>query len=157
MLSPFLVSPLGTPYLIPSPSVSMSMLPHLPTHSCLLTLAFPYTGTSNLHSTKGLPSHWCPTRPSSATYVTGAMGPSMCIIWLVVPESSGGLISLYCCFSYGVENSFNSFSTFSNSSNGAPCSVQWLAASIHLCIWQALAELLSYIRLLSASASWYPQ
>ena len=27
---------------------------------------------------------WCPTSPSSATYAAGVMGPSMCILWLVV-------------------------------------------------------------------------
>jgi hypothetical protein len=34
--------------------------------------------------TKGLSSHWCQTRPSSATSAAGAMGPSMCPLWLVV-------------------------------------------------------------------------
>jgi hypothetical protein len=42
---------------------------------------------------------------------------------------------------------------------GIPCSVQWLAAGIHLCICQALGELSGgcYIRLLSASTFWHPQ
>jgi hypothetical protein len=53
-------------------------------------LAFPCTGASNLHWMKGLFSHWCPTRPSSATYAAGAMGPSMCTLWLVV-SSLGAL------------------------------------------------------------------
>jgi hypothetical protein len=35
----------------------------------------------SLHRTKGLPSHWCPIRLSSVTYVVaGAMGPSMCTL-----------------------------------------------------------------------------
>jgi hypothetical protein len=42
--------------------------PHPPIHSCLTSLAFPYTGASSLHRTNGLPSHGCQTRPSS-TYV----------------------------------------------------------------------------------------
>jgi hypothetical protein len=41
-----------------------------PTHSHFLTLAFPCTGAYNLCKTKGLSSHWWPTRPSSATYAT---------------------------------------------------------------------------------------
>jgi hypothetical protein len=47
-----------------------------PTDSCLPTLKFPYTGTLKLHRTKGLSSHWCLARWSSATYVAGAIGPS---------------------------------------------------------------------------------
>jgi hypothetical protein len=38
----------------------------------------------SLHKTKNLSSHWCLTRPSSATYAAGAMGPSVCTLWLVV-------------------------------------------------------------------------
>ena len=38
MLSPFLVSPLKIPYLLPPPPA------HKPTHSCFLALTFPYTG-----------------------------------------------------------------------------------------------------------------
>jgi hypothetical protein len=34
--------------------------------------------------TKGLSSHWYPTRPSSATYAEGALSPSMCTLYLVV-------------------------------------------------------------------------
>jgi hypothetical protein len=42
---------------------------------------------------------------------------------------------------------------------GIPCSVQWLAVSIYLCICQALAKPLrdSYMRLLSANTCWLPQ
>jgi hypothetical protein len=39
---------------------------------------------SGLHRTKDLFSHWWQTRPSSATYVAGAIGPSMCTLWLLV-------------------------------------------------------------------------
>jgi hypothetical protein len=37
-----------------------------------------------LYRTKGLSSYLCPTEPSTATYATGAMDPSMCTLWLVV-------------------------------------------------------------------------
>ena len=67
------------PYPIPPPSV------HQPDHSRFPVLAFPYTGASSLHRNKGLSSHWWPwAKPSSATYKAGAMGPSMCTVWLVV-------------------------------------------------------------------------
>jgi hypothetical protein len=74
MISPFLGSP-HTPNPIPSPSpASMRVFYHPPTHSCLPALKFPYTGALVLHRTKGPSSHWCPTRPSSATYAAGANG-----------------------------------------------------------------------------------
>ena len=41
MLSPFLVSLPETLYLILPPPASMRVLPHLPTHSCLLALDSP--------------------------------------------------------------------------------------------------------------------
>ena len=56
MLSPFLVFPLETPYPIPPPSDSMRLLPYPSTYSCLPALAFPYTGASSLHRTKGFSS-----------------------------------------------------------------------------------------------------
>ena len=67
--------------LFPPPS------PCSPTHSLLLPGPgqFSYTRISSPHRTKGLSSHWWPAdRPSSATYEAGAMGPSMCTLWLVV-------------------------------------------------------------------------
>jgi hypothetical protein len=102
--------------------VSMRMLPHSLTHSCLTTLPFPYTGALNLHGTKGFSSHWCQTMPSSATYAAGAMGPSMCTLWLVVWSLGAlrDLVGWYCCCSYGVANPFSSFSPFSNSSIEGP-------------------------------------
>jgi hypothetical protein len=57
---------------------------HPHTHSHLTILAFPFTRASSLHRTKGLPSHWCQIRWSSATYAPRAMGHSMCTQWLVV-------------------------------------------------------------------------
>ena len=41
---------------------------------------------------------------------------------------------------YEVENPFSSISPSLTPPLGSPCSVQWLAESIHLCICQALAE-----------------
>ena len=51
-----------------------------------------------------------------------------------------GLVCWYCCSFYGVANSFSSFSPSPTSSIGVLCSVSWLAASICICIGQALAE-----------------
>jgi len=73
MLSPFQISPLAAPYTIPF-LLFLWECSHPPTTSLLPTLAFPYTGAWSLHRTKGLFSHWCPTRPSSATYAAWAIG-----------------------------------------------------------------------------------
>ena len=52
-----------TPIAFPLCPASMSELPtHSPTHFCLTALAFPYTGTSSLHSTKSLSSNSCQIR-----------------------------------------------------------------------------------------------
>lgn len=69
------------------------------THTYITTLAFPYIGALNPIRPKGCSSHWCPTRPSPATYAAGAMGPSMCILWLVVqsPGAPRGLTSWHSC------------------------------------------------------------
>jgi hypothetical protein len=71
------LSPLQPPHPIPPPFASKRVLLHSPTH-------FPFAGASSLHRTKDLSSHWSRTRQSSATCAAGAMGPSMCTLWLVV-------------------------------------------------------------------------
>ena len=63
-----------------------------PTHPLLSSS----TGASNILRPKGRRSHWRPTRPSSATYVVGAMGPSMCTLLVGGPVhgSSSSLTAL---------------------------------------------------------------
>jgi hypothetical protein len=56
--------------LSPKPPIPSPHPAPQPTHSYFLALAFPCTGAYDLHTTKGLSSHWWPTRPSSATYTT---------------------------------------------------------------------------------------
>ena len=70
----------------------------------------------------------------------------LCVLfgWRFNPWELGGGCSgwLILLFFHGVANPFSSFSPSLNSSTEVPCSVKWLAASICLCICQALAELL---------------
>jgi hypothetical protein len=54
-MSSFSVSPPQTPYSIPLTPPSMRVLLHPFTHLHLTSLAFPYTGASSLHRTKGHP------------------------------------------------------------------------------------------------------
>ena len=85
-VSPFLVSYPETPYPNLPPPASEGA--PSPTHQFPLpALTFPYTGAPSSHRIKGLSSHWCLTRPSSATYAAGAMGPSL--VGGLVPGSSG--------------------------------------------------------------------
>ena len=51
MLSPFLIFPLKTPDPQHAPPA------YQPTYICFPVLAFPYTGASSRHRTKGLSSH----------------------------------------------------------------------------------------------------
>jgi hypothetical protein len=82
MLSPFPCLPMGTPYLIPPPSASMSVFPHPPP----TPVSPPLNSPTLRHLLKTGPkaSPWRPTRLSSATFATGAVDPSMCTPWLVV-------------------------------------------------------------------------
>jgi hypothetical protein len=56
------------------------------TYSHLSILAFPYTGSSIFHRTKGLLFHWCQIRPSSTTYPARAMSCPIWTLWF------GGLV-----------------------------------------------------------------
>jgi len=68
-LSPFFYAGVPPPIYPPLPA-------SLPWHS-------PTLG-GNLGRTKGFSSHWCTTRPSSATYAARALVLSMCTLWMVV-------------------------------------------------------------------------
>jgi hypothetical protein len=68
----------------PLPFAARRLLPHWYTFSCPTVPTSPYTGASNQHRTKGLPSYWCQTRQSSATYVSVAVNSSLYTPWLVV-------------------------------------------------------------------------
>jgi hypothetical protein len=78
----------------PPPQTSLSHVSSLCLHEGvpssthpLPAFPFPYTGASSLHRTKGLFSHWCLKRPSSAIYVSGAMDSSL--VGASGPSSSG--------------------------------------------------------------------
>jgi hypothetical protein len=94
MISHFPVTPPSTPH--PTPALSPPL--------CLYEAALPPTHTPLPHrssnpstlghqtspGTKGLTSHCCQARPSSATYLSGATDPSRYALWLVV-QTLGGL------------------------------------------------------------------
>jgi hypothetical protein len=118
------------PHPIPPPLCLYEGAPPFIHPLCLTALASPYPGASRLHRTKDLSSRWCPTRPSFATYVAGAMSPSLYTLWWFPPlEAVGGLVNWYCS-SYGVANSF---SPSPNSSIGDPVFSPMVGCE-HLCL-----------------------
>jgi hypothetical protein len=122
------------------PPASIKVCLYPPTHFHFSALSFPYTRVSSLHGTKGLFSHWCLTRPSSATYMAQAMVHSMSTHSLVGGLDPGSSGCWYSCSTYGIANpSVPSVLTLTLPL-GTPILVQWLAASPCLCPCQVLAE-----------------
>jgi hypothetical protein len=142
MLSPFQVSPLETALAHPPSPASMKVLPHPSIYSCLPALTFPYTAALNPLRPKGHSSQCCPTRPSSATYLAKYMGPSMCIILLVV--QSPVIPEVWPVDTVAPHMGLQTPTPPSAPSlippSGSLCSVHWLAESIHLCLCQAMAK-----------------
>ena len=70
------------------------------------------------------------------------MGPFMCTLWLVVLSlgAMGGLLGWYCCSSYGFQSPWAPSVLSPTPPLEIPCSVQWLAVSIRLCMSQALTK-----------------
>ena len=109
---------------------------HPPTHSHLLPWHFPTQG----HRT---PTGQGPLLPLiSNKAILCHIDPSMCTLWLVVqsPGAPRGLAGWHCCSPNWAANPFSSFSPSPTPPYGTLCSVQWLAVSICLCIYQALRE-----------------
>ena len=152
----------GLPYrnpFIPSP-LPQRVFPQPSTQSCLPTLAFLYTRAQNPFRSKVHSSHWCPIRPSLATCVARAMGPSMCTHCLVVHHSgaSGVWVVDTVATPWGHKHLQLLLSLLQLlhqrlciQSNG------WQAStSVFVRLWQSLSGN-SPIRFLSASISWLPQ
>ena len=92
---------------------------------------------------QGHSSQWWLTRPCSAPYAAGAMKPCMCILW----RFSSWEICRICLVDIVVLTmGLQTPSVHSVLSLTPPletrCSIQWLSASILLCIFQALKEFL---------------
>jgi hypothetical protein len=146
MLSPFPYPRTLHPILPPCfyedvpPTISLPIHTSPPSNS-------PTLGASSPHRTKGLSSHWCLTRTSSAAYAAGGMGPSCLLfgwwfslwrVWfvdIIVPPmglqtpSAPLVLSLTPPLETPLETPL-----------GTLCSVQLLAMKICLCICQTLAK-----------------
>jgi hypothetical protein len=142
---PFPGLPFRNPHSIPPSPASMRVLPHLPIHSHLPAMALSYTGVWNTLRPKDHSSHGCPSRPSSATYVAKALGLSMCTRWMVVQSPDlWGAPEVWLVDTVdpimGLQTPLAPSVTSPTPLPGTPCSVQWLASSIPVCICQALAD-----------------
>jgi len=85
------------------------------TISCLSVAVYPNTGVSTLSGTKSLSHHWHQARPSSATYVSGAMDLSR---YSLVGER--GCQASLCCSSKGIAVPLCSSSSSTSSPNMFP-------------------------------------
>jgi hypothetical protein len=135
-------SPIWNPLLHPPSPCFYKGIPSPPTPFCLPTMSPPYTGASSLHRIKGLSSHWCLTRPSSVTYAAGSIVPP-CVHMvggLVLGCSWGVLLVDIVVLPMGLQTPSAPSVLSLTLPLGSPCSVRWLAASIHICICQALEE-----------------
>jgi hypothetical protein len=146
MLSPFLVSPLQTPYPVPPPS-------------CFYECATPPTQPLPPHCSS-IPLHWdtepsqdqgppLPLMPDKAIlcYICSWSHGSLHVYSFVgglAPETSGKvwLVDVF-VLSIGLQTPSAPSVLTLTPPLGTLCSVQWLSASIHICISQALAESLS--------------
>jgi hypothetical protein len=104
---------------LPSKATQPIPLPLLPNLSTPTSLSwhFPYSWALSLHRTKGLSSHWCPTR-----HICGWRLESLHVHSFVgglVPGNSGVLVGSYCS-SYGAANTFSSVVPLSSSNIGDP-------------------------------------
>ena len=129
-------------YYANAPTASPRVLTKQTTHSSLPVLAFLYTGASSLHRTKGLSSHWHPTKPSKlhmrqepwfAPCVFFCCSFSHWELWRV------WLVDIF-VIPMGLQTPSSPSVLFLIPPLRNLSSVQWLAVSICLCICKALAE-----------------
>jgi hypothetical protein len=122
----------------------MRVLPQPPTHSVLPVLVFPYTGASNTLSPWASPptgvqqGHPLPHMQSEPWVSPCVLFGWWSSLWELQEVWLVDTVALY----LGLEIPSVSLLTSLIPPSGTRCSVQWLALSICLCIFQALAEFL---------------
>jgi hypothetical protein len=94
----------------PKPHIPSPQPAPQPTRSQFLALAFPCTGTYDLHKSKGLSSHWWLCHPLLHMQLETQLCVCVC---------GGVLVSSYCC-SYRVADPYSSLGTFSSSFISGP-------------------------------------
>jgi len=126
----------------PPPPASMRMLQLLPTHSNLNIQALPYTGEMSLHRTKNSSSYWCCTMSSSVhMWLESWVPPHVLLGWWFSPWELWRIWLVDIVVLPMRLQTPSATSVFSLTPPlGSPCSVQWLAATILICISRALAE-----------------
>jgi hypothetical protein len=119
----------------------MRVLTHPPTHPFLSPCpGILLTGASSLHRASSLSNAW-QGHPLLHVQLEPWVPPCILFGWWFSPwELWVALVGRYYRSSYGVENPSASSVLSLTPPLGTPCSVQWLAASIPICIGQALTE-----------------
>jgi hypothetical protein len=151
-----------SPYPTPLPAF-MRVLPHRLTHTCLPTLAFPYTGALNCIRPKGHSSQWCPTgHPLPLMWPEPWVLPCVLFGWWSRPWElcCGRLVCWHCCSLHGAATPLSSFSPFSKSSIWDPHAQSNGCLRSSTSVFVRLRQNLSgdsHIRLPSASNSRHSQ
>ena len=144
MLSLFLVSPLQTLYPIHPPPVSEGASPPtqpLPLHSLSILLCWGIKPPQD----QGPPLPLIPAK-AILCYMCNWSHESLhvyCLVGGLVPGSSGGGVFWFIdnvILPMGLQTPSTSSVLSLTPPLQSPCSVRWLAASIHICICQTLAE-----------------
>ena len=128
-------SPPKTHYPLPLPPA------HRPTHSHFLALAFPpHWGIEPSQDQRPLLSLM--TDQANLSYICSWSHEFLHVtLWLRVQSLGAlGILVSSSCSSYGAANPLSSLVLFLAPPLGTLCSVQWMAVSIHFCIFQALGE-----------------
>jgi hypothetical protein len=143
MIFHFLVTHPPIPHptsVLPLPFAYMRVLPNPPTLSRPTAPAWPYSGASNLPGTKHLPSCCYQARPSSATYVSGAMDPSRyTLCWWSRLWQNWEVMPAHIILPIGLQPPSAPPALLPASQPGSLSLVWWLAQSICVCIGQLLA------------------
>jgi hypothetical protein len=162
MFSPFQVSPSETPYIIPSPSVSMKVLPTHPPIPVFLPQHSPTLG----HRTSSGPRAAPPTNAQQGhplTHMRLEPGVPPCILfgWWSRPQEIWGVwpVDTVSPPPHGATNPLSSFSPFSNSSIWDPALSPMVGCELPPLYLSGSDSFLgdSHIRLPPASTSWHPQ
>jgi hypothetical protein len=142
MFSPSQVSPSGSPQShFPSPA-SMKVLSHLLTHFPCPALAFLYTGASNTLRPNGLSFHWCQQgHPLPQLWLDPWVPPCVLFDWWSSPQKLLGVWPVDTTApSMGLQILLDPSILSPSPPSGTLCSVQWLAANIHLCIFLSASQ-----------------
>jgi hypothetical protein len=142
--SPFLPSPPETLYIILPPPASRRVLTHPPTHPPTITSP-PWHSPTLMNQAFTGPRASPPIdvqqgHPLLRMWLEPLVSPCVLLGWRFSPWKLWGYWLVNVVLPMGLQTPSATSVLSLTPALGRPCSVQWMAASIYLCICQALAE-----------------